>query len=115
MIPISRTRLLVDASYVTARAAISLPFPHDVDLAPQLIAVALSQAALAATHRALDSAHPILAATSRPDWPPSALTDTEHLATLVLDAGNELAELLSDYAASVARDNLEPDDDSLPF
>ena len=55
------SRRLVDPNYATARSVIAFPLPLDVDLAPQLIAVTLAQASLAATHRAIDSAHPVLA------------------------------------------------------
>lgn len=108
-------RRLMDGTYLTARSSIPFPFPLDVDLAPQLIAVTLAQAALAATHRAIDSAHPVLALASVPGKRPE-LTDSEHLALLVLDAGNHLAILLADYAAAVVQDNLEADDlDDDPF
>ena len=106
-------RCLVDPTYVTARPSVALPFPHDVDVAPQLLVVALAQAALAAAHRAIDSAHPALALAAVPGNCPE-LTDSEHLAMLILEAGNQLANLLADYAAAVVQDNLEPDDD-LPF
>ena len=114
MTPIATTRRLVDPDYATARPSISLPSPLDVDLAPQLLVVTLGQAALAATHRALDSAHPILAATSRLTEQPH-LTDSEHFAILVMHAGSHLAELLSEYAAAVVQENIDPDDDSSPF
>ena len=108
-----RSRRLVDPSYATARSSIAFPLPLDVDLAPQLIAVTLAQASLAAMHRALDSAHPVLALANVPGKCPT-LSDSEHYAMLVLDAGNELAKRLADYAAAIAQDNLDPDDD-LPF
>ena len=107
------SRPLVDPAYRTARPSIPLPLPHEVDLAPQLIAVTLALAALAAAHRAIDSAHPILAYASAPGKDP-ILTDTEHLAMRVLDAGNLLANLLADYALAVVNDNLHIDDDP-PF
>lgn len=114
MRPIATARRLVDPHYATARSTVSLPLPLDVDLAPQLLVVALAQTALAATHRALDSAHPILGATSRLTEQPS-LTDSEHFAILVMHAGSQLAELLSEYAAAVVQDNIDPDDDASPF
>ena len=114
MSTVTTTRRIVDPDYATARSSISLPSPLDVDLAPQLLAVALAQAALAATHRALDSAHPILAATSRLTEQPS-LSDSEHFAILVLHAGSQLAVLLSEYANAVIQENVDPDDDSSPF
>lgn len=113
MSPFTSTRRIVDPDYATARSSISLPSPLDVDLAPQLLAVALAQAALAATHRALDSAHPILAATSRLTEQP-ALADSEHFAILVLNAGSQLAVLLAEYADAVVQENIDPDDDA-PF
>ena len=107
-------RKLIHPTSATARASIPFPFPHDVDLAPQLIAVTLAQAALAAIHRAVDSAHPVLAFASRLDQPPD-LTDSEHFAVLVLHVGNQLAGILSDYAAAVVQDIRDLDQDSLPF
>jgi hypothetical protein len=106
------TRPLCDATYLTARSSIPFPFPIDIDLAPQLIAVTLAQAALAATHRAIDSAHPILSLTSVPGKCPE-LSDSEHLAILVLETGNQLALLLADYVAAVVQDNVDSDDN--PF
>ena len=114
MRPITSARRLVDPHYPTARSSVSLPLPLDVDLAPQLLVVALAKAALAASHRALDSAHPILASTSRLTEQPN-LTDSEHFAILVMHAGSHLAELLSEYAAAVVQENIDPDDDSSPF
>ena len=107
------SRRLVDPNYATARSVIAFPLPLDVDLAPQLIAVTLAQASLAATHRAIDSAHPVLALAKVPGNCPT-LSDSEHYAMLVLDAGNELAQRLADYAAAVVQDNIDPDDDT-PF
>jgi hypothetical protein len=114
MSSITTARRLIDPHFTTARSSIPLPLPLDVDLAPQLLIVALAQAALAATHRALDSAHPILASLSSPRTNPPHLTDPEHFAVLVMHAGNELAELLSAYNAAVVRDNIHDDDDT-PF
>lgn len=105
-------RRLLDGTLLTARSSIPFPFPLDLDLAPQLIAVTLLQAALAATHRAFDSAHPVLGLAYLHDNCPK-LTDSEHLAALVLETANRLAILLADYAASVIQDNVESDDD--PF
>jgi len=108
----TRARLLIDPDSKTAAASIPLPLPLDVALAPQLLVIALSQAALAATHRALDTAHPFLASTSRHKIPPH-LTDGEHYATLVLHLGGQLADALADYAAATIQENLDPDDE--PF
>ena len=102
-------RRLVDSPYRTVLQCIALPFPCDVNRAPQLVVVSLAQAALAALHRALDSAHPVLAATKARTDPPE-LSDCEHFAVLALDAGDHLAELLSDYSAAVVLDNLHDDD-----
>jgi hypothetical protein len=112
--PIASTRRIVDPDYATARTNISLPSPLDIDLAPQLLTIALAQAALAATHRALDSAHPILAVTSRLTEQPT-LADSEHFAILVLHAGSQLALLLTEYANAVVQENIDPDDESSPF
>lgn len=106
-------RRLVDPAYVTARPTVIFPFPHDVDVAPQLLVVTLAQAALAAAHRAIDTAHPVLALAAVPGKCPS-LNDSEHLAMLILETGNQLANLLADYAAAVVEDNLDPEDD-VPF
>jgi hypothetical protein len=114
MRPVDADRRLADPDYATARSRIALPSPLDVDLAPQLLVVALVQAALAATHRALDSAHPILASTSRLTEHPN-LSDSEHLAILALHAGSQLAELLSEYAAAVVQELIDTLDDSSPF
>lgn len=106
-------RPLVDPASRTARPAVIFPFPHDVDVAPQLLTVTVAQAALAAVHRAIDSAHPVLALTAVPGKCPS-VTDSEHRAILVLEAANQLAQLLDDYANAVVEDNLDPEDD-VPF
>jgi hypothetical protein len=87
-----------------ARSSIALPFPHDVDVAPQLVVISLAQSALAATHRALDSAHPVLGIPPRANWDPQ-LTDTEYLAVLILHASDQLSTLLRDYEAAVVHDN----------
>ncbi len=50
---------------MNSRPSIPCPSPHDVDLAPQLLVVALADAALLAVDRALDCAHPVLAAPQR--------------------------------------------------
>lgn len=102
-------RPLVDPASRTARPDVIFPFPHDVDIAPQLLTVTVAQAALAAVHRALDSAHPVLALANVPGKCPS-VTDSEHRALLVLDGANQLALLLDDYAAAVVEDNLDPED-----
>jgi hypothetical protein len=107
------SRRLCDGTYLTARSSVPFPFPLDVDLAAQLIAVTLAQAALAATHRAIDSAHPALSLTTV-HARSHQLTDSERLAVVVLQVGNQLAILLADYAAAVIQDSVERDDD-LPF
>ena len=104
----------IQSGYVTARSNIALPFSHDVDVAPQLVTVCLAQAALAATHRALDSAHPMIAVPSRDHWQPQ-LTDSEHLAVIILHVSNHLAQLLYEYAAIIVRDNAPDDDAHFPF
>lgn len=114
MTPLDCTRRLLHPDYETARSNVALPAPEDVDVAPQLLVVALAHAALAATHRALDSAHPILAHTSRLTDQPT-LSDPEELTILVLHAASQLARLLSEYAAAIRRQNTDPDDDEFPF
>jgi hypothetical protein len=101
-------------AYSSIRATVGLPFPHDIDVAPQLIAVALAQAALAGAHRALDSAHPALGLWLRAQ-PGPALTDTEYLAALVLHAADHLAALLRDYDAAIVHDNGTLDEPQFPF
>lgn len=98
----------------TIRTTVRLPFPHDVDVAPQLVAVSLAQAAVAATHRALDSAHPALGLWLRAE-PGPALTDCEYLAALVLHAADHLAALLRDYEAAIVLDTTGHDELQLPF
>ncbi len=114
MNPIDRPRRLLHPDYETARSSVALPSPCDVDLAPQLLVVALAQAALAATHRALDRAHPILALTSRLTEQPT-LSDAEELTILAMHAASQLARLLAEYAAAIRRQNTDPDDDEFPF
>lgn len=80
---------------------------RDVEAAPHLVTVALAHAAIAATHCALDAAHPILALASRGTVP--ELTDAEHFAALILHVSDQLAELLDDYVAAY---DLEPHDDA---
>ena len=65
------------------------PFPHDIDLAPQLVTVSLVQAALAAMPLALGSAHPVLAITW-PDVPVPDLSDPEQHGALVLHVSSQL-------------------------
>ncbi len=100
-----------------SRQSIPCPTLDDVDSAPQLLVVALADAALLAVDRALDSAHPILAATSCSNRrPPPVLITTEHLAAQILDVAAELAGLLRDYADAVRVDFEDIDDDPLdPF
>ncbi len=101
---------------IPAPQSIPCPAPDDVEAAPQLLVVALADAALLAVQRALDSAHPILAATKRLDRPPPILITTEHLAIQILDATAELAALLRDYSDSVRFDIDDLDDHDLdPF
>lgn len=80
-----------------------LPCPSldDADAAPQLLVVSLAHAALAAVDRALDSAHPILAAIAPSNRSPPPLLTTEHLAALLLHESAALASLLRDYDLAV--------------
>ena len=86
---------------MTTRRGIPCPSADDLDLAPQLIVVVLADAALLAIDRAIDCAHPILAATRRFDRPPPPLIASERLAAQVLDLSADLAALLRDYADSL--------------
>ena len=113
MKPVANARRLVDPRYATARSTVALPLPLEVDLAPQLLVIALAQTALAASHRALESAHPILGTTPRQTSFP-AVTDCEHFAILVMHAASQLAEPFSEYSAAVIQENIDSDDDS-PF
>jgi hypothetical protein len=98
------------------RQAIRLPSTEDIDSAPQLTLVALADATLLAVDRALDSAHPILAATSRFDRPPPVLITSEHLAALLLIASAELSSLLRDYSDAMLAElhGFGDDDDASP-
>jgi hypothetical protein len=98
----------------TICSTIALPFPHDVDVAPQLIAVSLARAAIAGAYRALDSAHPALGLLPRGEGHPH-LTDTEYLAALVLHAAGHLGALLRDYEAAVVHDNSTDEEPPFPF
>jgi hypothetical protein len=99
-----------------ARPTIPCPDSHDVDAAPQLLVVALADAALLALERALDSAHPILAATRPTDRPSPLLLSTERVAIEVLEANAQLTALLREYLDSVRFDLEQLDDDVLdPF
>jgi hypothetical protein len=103
---------------MTAQARKTIPYPSadDLDSAPQLTVVALADATLLAIERALDSAHPVLAATTRLDRPPPILITSEHLAALLLLASAELSTLLRDYSdAMLAELHGFGDDDLPPF
>lgn len=93
-----------------------MPDAHEVDSAPQLVVVALADAALHAVERAMDSAHPVVSARNTPASTSPLLLTTERLAIQVLDAAAQLASLLRDYADSV-RFDLEDlcNDDADPF
>jgi hypothetical protein len=80
------------------------PAPHDVDAAPQLVVVALADAALLALVRALDLAHPILATNERCAPPLPELTQTERCALEIVDVAELLAEAFERYDMSVACD-----------
>ena len=86
------------------RRAIPYPDPHHVDDAPQLLVVALADAALLAVERALDSAHPVLGATHVADRQPPLLLSTERIAVQVCEASAQLAALLREYLDSVRFD-----------
>ena len=98
------------------RRAIPYPDPHYVDHAPQLLVVALADAALLAVELALDSAHPVLSATKVADRPLPLLLSTERVAIQVCEASAQLAALLREYLDS-ARFDLEDFDCDLvdPF
>jgi hypothetical protein len=86
------------------RRTIPYPDPHHVDDAPQLLVVALADAALLAVERALDSAHPVLGAANVADRHPPLLLSTERIAIQVCEASAELAALLREYLDSVRFD-----------
>jgi hypothetical protein len=99
-----------------ARQTIPYPEPDEVDAAPQLLVVALADAALLAVERALDCAHPILAATRRADRRPILLLSTERLAIQVLEATAQLTAVLREYLDSVRFDLEDLDQDVVdPF
>lgn len=95
--------------YPALRTAIAIPDPHDVDLVPALAIVAAARASIAAVHRVLESAHPILLAL-RPTDEVRELSDREHYAQLALDACAHLDATLDDYAATVFEDLCDEDD-----
>ncbi len=86
---------------MSRRRTIPYPSADDLDFAPQLLVVVLADDALLAVDLALDSAHPILAASKRIDRPSPPLISSERLATEVLDLSAELSARLRDYADSV--------------
>jgi hypothetical protein len=100
--PLSKTPLFL---------ALALPSARDLVATPHLVTVALAHAAIAATHYALNAAHPILPLTAHPGGALRELTDAEHFAALILHVSDQLAELLDDYVASY---DLEPHDDAPP-
>lgn len=83
------------------------PSISDVGAPPHLVTLALAHAAIAATHCALNVAHPVLALTARPGGAPRELTDAEHFAAMILVVSDELAELLDDYAATYDSESLD--------
>ncbi len=97
------------------RPRIPYPAPDDVDAAPQTLVVALADAALLAVEHALDSAHPILAATRHADGHTRLLLSTERVAVNVLHATAQLATLLREYLDSVSFDLADLHDDIDPF
>ncbi len=94
---------------------IPYPAPDDVDAAPQTLVVAFADAALLAVERALDSAHPVLAATRHSDAHTLPLFSTERVAVQVLEATAQLAALLREYLDSVRFDLDDFRDDVDPF
>jgi hypothetical protein len=99
------------------RRVIPYPDPHYVDDAPQLLIVALADSALLAVERALDSAHPVLAATKVADGQsPPLLLSTERIAIQVCETSAQLAALLREYLDSVRFDLEDFDGDLVdPF
>jgi len=101
---------------VSTRRSIPCPSVDELDLVPQMIVVVLADAALLAIDRALDSAHPALAATRRLDQPPPWPIASELLAAQVLDLSAQLAARLRDYADALRVDIEDIHDDCLdPF
>jgi hypothetical protein len=95
---------------------IPYPAPDDVDAAPQTLVVALADAALLAVERALDSAHPVIAANRHADGRARLLLSTERVAVHVLDATVQLSALLREYVDSVRFDLADLGDHDLdPF
>jgi hypothetical protein len=98
------------------RPRIPYPAPDEIDVSPQTLVVAFADAALLAVERALDSAHPILAATRHAPSPTRLLLSTERVAIQVLEATAQLADLLRDYLDSVRFDLADFDPDVVdPF
>jgi len=101
---------------VNTRRSIPCPSANELDLVPQMIVVLLADAALLAVDRALDSAHPLLAATRRLERPAPWLLPSERVAAQVVDLSAELAARLRDYADALRVESQDIDDDSLdPF
>lgn len=90
-----------------------IPLSHDIDRAPQLVTVAMTQAVLAAIQLALERAHPVLAVLGSPGAQAVELSDAEHFAQLAILVIDDLAEHLDDYAAALEGD--VDHDDLLPF
>lgn len=90
---------------------VAIPFPHDVDVAPELLVVALARAALLALLRALDNAHPPLAA------PPAGrrLNRTERLARSAKSTALVLLDVLADYSAATQLSHQAGDAQDWPF
>lgn len=99
---------------------LALAFPHETDVAPQLVVVALAHAALEALDRALETAHPGLDAATQ--WTSNLelaavahrLSPPERRALSVVRAAVRLAARLDDYDAAVVRHNAARDD-AFPF
>jgi hypothetical protein len=93
------------------RQPIPCPSADVADDAPQLLVVALADAALLAIDRALDSAHPILA--TRFARSPPVLFTSERIAAQIRDLAGHLAVRLRDYAEAVHWDSEDIDEDPL--
>jgi hypothetical protein len=91
---------------------VSMPLPHETELAPQLATTVVAEVALVAVHRALTGTHPIL---DMPARSPPCLTPTERIAEQILRRATELGELLFDYRLAVQRHLEDDTDPDLPF
>lgn len=97
------------------------PNPRDLNLNPQLAALAILDAALEMTIFALVAAHPGIQCPDRPYWVEKSPSDS--VAQLIVTLANPLGIALHDYRNTIASEsppnllnsNSLQDDDEIPF